>query len=186
VLDVETTGLDPTRDEVIAIGAVALREGRILVADSLELAVRPQRTSGRDNILVHGIGAQAQRAGLDPPVAAAALVDYLGDSPIVAWHATFDRAFLGRLVEHCALPAIGNPWIDVADLARALVGHAKARDFDEWLTVLAIPVEQRHHAIGDALATAMMLARLLARLPAGERSPSGVRRRIDEARWLGR
>ena len=186
VLDVETTGLDPRRDEVLCIGAVGLCEGRITVADSLELAVRPQRVSDRDNILVHGIGAGAQRAGLDPGEAARRLQAYLGGAPLVAWHAAFDRAFLERLFASTSLPAIGNPWVDLADLAPALMAGVRARTFDEWLAALAVPMAHRHHAVGDALATAMMMAMLLARLPPPERTVAGVRRRIDQARWLGR
>lgn len=186
VLDVETTGLDPTRDEVLCVGAIGLCEGRIAVADSLELAIRPRRVSGRDNILVHGIGAGAQRAGIDPAEAARRLRDYLGGAPLVAWHAAFDRAFLERMFVSAGLPAIDAPWVDLADLAPALIGDARARTFDEWLAALAIPMEQRHHAVGDALATAMMMASLLARLPLAERTAAGVRRRIDQARWLGR
>jgi len=186
VLDVETTGLDPRRDEVLCIGAVGLCEGRITVADSLELVVRPQRVSDRDNILVHGIGAGAQRAGLDPGEAARRLQAYLGGAPLVAWHAAFDRAFLERLFASTALPAIDNAWVDVADLAPALLGSVRARTFDEWLAALSIPMDQRHHAVADALATAMMMARLLALLPPPERTAAGVRRRIDQARWLGR
>jgi len=186
VLDVETTGLDPLRDEVLAIGAVGLCDGRIAIADSLELALRPQRASGRDNILVHGIGEGAQRAGLDPCDAARRLRVSLADAPLVAWHAAFDRAFLERLFASTGLPAIDNAWIDLADLAPALMTDARARTFDAWLEVLGIPMEQRHHAVGDALATAMMMASLLARLPQAERTAAGVRRRVEQARWLGR
>ncbi|HEY9198464.1 MAG TPA: exonuclease domain-containing protein, partial [Gammaproteobacteria bacterium] len=56
VVDVETAGLDPKRDALIAIGAVALRDGRIQMAENLEVVLRQHIVSTRDNILVHGIG----------------------------------------------------------------------------------------------------------------------------------
>ncbi len=66
IVDLETSGLDPSRDVLLAIGAVAVHGDRVVVSDSLELGVRPEQTSSRPNILVHGIGEQAQRAGVSP------------------------------------------------------------------------------------------------------------------------
>src|SRR5690606_19685639 len=90
VLDVETSGLDPAADRVLAVGAVAVRadrdRARIAMADSLELFVAQTAPSERENILVHGIGEAAQRSGLDPARASERLRAYLGDSPVVAFH----------------------------------------------------------------------------------------------------
>ena len=65
VLDLETSGLDTGRDALLAIGAVALGAHRIVMADSLDMVVRPAQASSRSNILVHGLGAQAQRKGVE-------------------------------------------------------------------------------------------------------------------------
>jgi DNA polymerase-3 subunit epsilon len=184
VIDVETTGLDPARDEVLALAAVAIVDGRLQVADSLEIAVRPGRASGRDNILVHGIGAGAQLAGIDPAQAARELRDHLGDAALVAWHAAFDRAFLERLLRRSGLAVPSCPWIDLAELAPAILPQARAHTLDEWLSVTGTPIEQRHQAASDAWATAMLFARLLGSVPAAERTPRALARRIDQARWL--
>ena len=66
VVDCETSGLDPARDALLAIGGVAVREARVDVDDSFEVLVRPERPSGRENILIHGIGEGAQRDAVDP------------------------------------------------------------------------------------------------------------------------
>lgn len=184
VIDLETTGLDPARDEVLAIGAVGLREGRLPLADSLEIAVRPGRASARENILVHGIGAAAQLAGADPAEAALAVREYLADDPLVAYQAAFDRAFLDRMFARAGIGPLRNVWIDLADLAPAIAPGIRARTLDEWLAATRIEVAQRHHAVGDAWGTAMLFARLLAEVPPAERNPRELTRRIAQARWL--
>lgn len=186
VLDLETSGLDLVEDVLLSIGAIAVHGERVVVADSLELVVRPERTSGRPNILVHGIGEQAQRGGLAPGEACDRFLAFLGRSPLVAFNAGFDRRFLQRSLREHRQMTPGNPWIDLALLAPALHPRAKAGSLDDWLALFQIDVEQRHHAVSDALASAMLFQRLLADLPAGERHPAALARLCAQGRWLGR
>ncbi len=185
VVDLETSGLDQSRDVLLSIGAIAVQSERIVVADSLELGVRPERTSSRPNILVHGIGEQAQREGVDPGEACDRFLAYLGRSPLVAFHAGFDRGFLQSTLREHRQTTLRNPWIDLATLAPALHPRAPARSLDAWLAHFQIGVEQRHQAISDALASAMLFQRLLAGLPASERHPASLQRLCDQGRWLG-
>ena len=185
VLDLETSGLDPGRDALLAIGAVALSAHRIVVADSLETVVRPEQVSSRSNILVHGLGAQAQRDGADPGEACANLLAFIADAPLVAFQADFDRAFLTRFVRIHGAVELTNPWLDLAQLAPALHPRCPAQTLDEWLIRFEIEVEQRHHAVADALASAMLLQRLLADVPPGERAIAPLQALCRQARWLG-
>ena len=67
VVDVETSGMDVASDELISIGAVAMHEdGHVLPGDSIEIIVRQGAASSRENILVHGVGVEAQLNGVDP------------------------------------------------------------------------------------------------------------------------
>jgi DNA polymerase III alpha subunit (gram-positive type) len=43
VLDLETTGLDPKRDEIISFGAVPVDEGRVHPADAVHFLAKPRR-----------------------------------------------------------------------------------------------------------------------------------------------
>ena len=91
VVDVETTGLHATVDELISIGGVAMFDGRVVPADSIEIIIKKPSASSRDNILVHGIGVQAQLSGTDPRDAMREFIDFVGPDPLIAFHAPFDR-----------------------------------------------------------------------------------------------
>jgi DNA polymerase-3 subunit epsilon len=162
VVDVETTGFDPTAHGLVSIGGVAMHaNGHVLPGDSLEIVCRQKRASSKDNILVHGVGADAQLKGTDPAEATIAFLDYVGACPILAFHAPFDRGFLARAVKIFVNQPFDDPWLDLAELAPALEPRAKAKALDEWLSRYGIPVSARHSAAADPFATALFAARLL-------------------------
>lgn len=184
IVDLETTGLNPRRDELLAIAAVAVRGTRVSVGDSFEIRVRPRVASDRENILVHGIGAEAQLSAVDPAVACERFVGYVGDSPLAAFHAPFDREVLSRAMRAHRI-RFPNPWLDIADLAPALLPKLSADTLDEWLAHLGITPRRRHDAASDAFATASLFACLLEQAPPAERGPAGlaaIARRFQAAR----
>ena len=185
VVDCETTGLDAGSDALIAIGAVAVRGGRVLASDSFEQVIRPARTGGRDNILIHRIGEAAQRGGVEPRQACAAFLDYVDGAPLVAFHASFDRAFLARAVRDALGRRLEARWLDLAGLAPALNPGVRARALDDWLAHFSIEVAQRHHASSDAFATAMLFLRLLAQVAPAERDPRSLSSLAQSQRWAG-
>lgn len=185
VLDVETSGLDQHSDALLSIGAVAVRARRVSIEDSFELVVQQQTASHRSNILIHGIGEQAQRDGIEPKAACKAFLDYAGPAPLVGFHASFDRAFLARAVRYYLGLTLTADWLDLAALAPALNPGVRAKALDEWLDHFGIVVTQRHHASADAFATAMLFLRLLSQLPAGERDFRSLQRLAMAQRFAG-
>jgi len=167
VLDVETTGLDVRHDRLLAIAAMALQvqDGRVCVAlgDSFEVVLgRSASPAAPDkaNILLHGIGVGAQRAGMPPADALAAFARYVGMSPLIAFHAAFDRAMIERALKSEQAPALANRWLDLEPLAAVLHPGVRARALDEWLDEFGIHCAVRHQAAADTLATAELLLKL--------------------------
>jgi DNA polymerase-3 subunit epsilon len=184
VVDVETSGMDTARDTLIAVGAVALIGGHVVPADSLEIIFKQPEASARDNILVHGVGAHAQLNGVDPERAVHAFLDFVGQAPLLAFHAAFDRRFIARAVKAYVNQPFANPWLDIAELAPAL-DHAGLKSLDEWLQRYSIPVSERHSAAADALSTALLAMRLLSAADrAGARTFAELQRLARHAKWL--
>jgi DNA polymerase-3 subunit epsilon len=158
VIDVETSGLDPFRDSLISVGAVAVRGTHLVLEDSFEVILQQERTSSTENILLHGIGSQAQVAGTPPAQALIALLRFLRKDPLVAFHASFDRTVLTRAFRRFLGLKFRLSSYDLAYLCLALFSElaSKYQGLDDWLTHFGIPDFARHNALSDALSTAQV------------------------------
>jgi DNA polymerase-3 subunit epsilon len=69
-------------------------------------------------------------------------------------------------MQRFALRRIQGSWLDLADLAPALLPDLapQCQTLDDWLSALHIPNPARHRAAGDAFATAQLLVRLCANM----------------------
>lgn len=194
VVDVESSGLDPQRDRLLAVAAQAVQTDgpqlRLLPCDSFEVVLQQTDLAGpvdRGNILVHGIGLQAQLEGRPTGPALQAWIDFVGTSPLVAFHAGFDRVLIRRALRAHRLARLPNPWLDLADLAPVLCPRVAGSALDDWLAHFGIRVAVRHQAMADAWATAELLQRLwpLARAQGLASTFDAVARAAASRRWLG-
>jgi DNA polymerase-3 subunit epsilon len=179
VVDVETSGLNLSKDHLIAIGAIAVRDGKIALADSLEIVLQQRRVSDRDNILIHGIGGTAQSEGTPPQEALLQFLEYLGQDPLVAFHVAFDETMIKRALKaHLGLD-FAHRWLDLAYIAPALYPEfaRRHRALDDWMGRFHISNYARHSALADALSTAELLLALRSRM---EAKGAGCFRRLHD------
>lgn len=159
VVDVETTGLNLIQDRLISIGAVAVVNGKIALGDSFYVVLQQRSASDRDNILLHGINTSAQLEGEPPVDALLAFLEYLGKSPLVAFHVTFDETMIKRALRDYLGYNLKHPWLDLAYVMPGLHPPLarKLRALDDWIGQFHIRIDARHNALADALATAQLL-----------------------------
>jgi len=189
VVDTETTGLDPERDALLAIGGVAIDDEGVRVGDSFEVVLNHAGPIDAANVAVHGLGHAMLAEGAAPAVALDDFRRWVNDAPCAAFHAGFDRRILERAAAIAAVRPVHGPWLDLAPLAAALRpsrGEAGIAALDAWLTEYGIDCVGRHTAAGDALASAEMLLRMKAEAAAqGRRGFAGLHALIRAHRWLG-
>ncbi len=167
VLDSETTGLDPRRDRLITIGAVAVQAGEIRLADSFEVMLKIAYNSAA--VTVHGITREEAREGMEEPDALLAFLDYLGDGVIVGHHIAHDIATLNAGYERHFGFEMENRFLDTMDLTLHLEkdGAFAGRDaipgfsLDALCDFFGVEPHDRHTAGGDAFITALIFLRLL-------------------------
>lgn len=192
MLDVETSGLDPSTDHLLAIAAVALRftpttgQLEVVVGDSFEVVLRQDTPSAKDNILIHHIGVQAQSEGIAPTEALEQFRVWVGASPLLAFHAAFDQAMIERAFRRFHLAPLANEWLDIEPIARLVGGNTQARALDDWLTHFGIECAVRHQAASDAFATAELLLRLWPATRKEANSWPQLRKLARNASWIPR
>lgn len=159
VLDVESSGLDMKRDRLISIGAVAVDGGQLDFADAFQVVLRQEQVSSRENILIHGIGGSAQSEGTEPVEALLSFLGYIGNSPLIAYHAFFDQSMIDKALFEYLGFKLGQTWIDLAwvlpDLFQFRTDGRVA--LDDWLQHFDIENIVRHNAVSDAYATAQLM-----------------------------
>jgi DNA polymerase-3 subunit epsilon len=150
--------------------------------------LRQEQASAHENILVHRITGSEQLGGMEPAQALVAFLEFIGHSPLVAYHAPFDAAILKRaLAAELGLPA-RLLWVDLAELAPLLLSGRGTglKGLDAWLKALSIPVVHRHRAITDCAATAaLFLMAIEASARQGCRTVADLSRLAASRRWVG-
>src|SRR5690242_6420156 len=84
VLDSETTGLDPRKDRLVTIGAVAVRSGEIILEDQFEALLKVAYNTSA--VTVHGVTREESLHGIEEPEALEQFLTYLQDGVIVGHH----------------------------------------------------------------------------------------------------
>lgn len=165
VVDVETSGLDMRKDRLLSIGACAVEAMRLRAGESYATILQRDETSARANILIHGIGPQAQAAGEVPEESLLGFLEFAGRYPLVAFHASFDQTMLDRALRESLGARLINPWLDLAHLCPALFPEARLSQagLDDWLGYFGLRAHARHRAADDAFATGEIFLILLAR-----------------------
>ena len=167
VLDSETTGLDPRKDRLITIGAVAVHGGEILLEDSFEALLKVAYNTS--SVTVHGVTRDESLHGFDEPEALQLFLPYLRDGVIVGHHIGHDVAtFNVAYARHFGFQ-LQNRFLDTMDLTLhlerdgAFPERERIRSFslDTLCEMFDVIPHDRHTAPGDAFLTAQVFLRLL-------------------------
>lgn len=190
VVDVESSGLDIRADRLIAIGAVAVRGNAVDLSDSFEVVLRQEDVSSSENILIHGIAAGEQRAGVAPRDGLLDFLSFIRGDPLIAYHSFFDEGMLKRAYQDLLGLDLRRDWLDLALLCPAVLptgprGPHQGKSLDDWLADFGICVSERHRAVADAVATAQLWLAVLPSLgAAGAHSCDAVRQLAKDYAWL--
>jgi len=156
VLDLETSGLNTQRDQVLSIGAVVIEDGAIDFSQQFERTLFQRDHKLTSSVLIHGLGPSAIAAGSDPAEALLDLMRFIGDSPVLAFHAPFDQRMLARALKDHLGYRLQHPFFDVAELAPLLNPQITLREagLDDWTACFGLEAIERHNASADAMVTA--------------------------------
>jgi ATP-dependent DNA helicase DinG len=155
-LDIETTGLDPSTDAILEIGAVKFGENRN--EREYSTLVNPGRHIPEFISGLTGISDEMVRQAPTIQDVLGELVAFIGDDPILGHNIQFDLSFF-RKYKLFEL----NEIIDTYELAAVLMPSASRYNLGAVGQQLGIPLQATHRALDDARVTAAAYLKLFAR-----------------------
>lgn len=180
LVDVETTGRDPSADRVVEVGIAFARGGQIV--ERLNWLVNPGRPIPKEAMDVHKItDDDVKDAPAFEAVAAEIFAKLSGWVP-GAYNAAFDKAFLTAEMARAGLTVRRDvEWVDPLVWARELQQGERSRALGEVAARLGIALENAHRASDDAEAA----LKVLLALGRDMRVPRTYAALVQEQRRLG-
>ncbi len=163
-VDLETTGLNPTRDQILSIGWVAMNGMDILLSTAEQRWVRTTREIPESSAVVHRITDDQAALGGSLGDGLQHLLRAMAGRVMLAHHATVELGFLERACmakygSPCMIPAV-----DTLRLAQEMLHRRQQTVRSDGLRLGALrnqynlPPYRGHDALNDALAAAELFA----------------------------
>jgi len=165
VVDLETSGLNTLKDKILSIGAVIIEDSAVALGNQFSCTLRRKDHAVSESVLIHQIPPSEVAAGVRPEKALLSFMEYVGSSPLLAFHASFDQRMLVREMDDAFAYQLRHPFYDVAEIAQLLYPEHAMRNpgLDDWVSYFGLQVLQRHNASADAMVTAELMLILLKR-----------------------
>ena len=161
VFDTETTGLEPSAgDEIIAIGAVRIVNGRLLPDETFDQLIDPKRPIDSEATKVHGIRTSMLAGQPDIGAVLPAFHRFCEDTVLVGHNAAFDLRFL-QVKETASGLRFRHPVLDTLLLSALLHEALNDHRLEAIAQRVGVDVIARHTALGDAFLTARVFLRML-------------------------
>lgn len=154
VFDIETTGFRPQKgDEIISIGAVKVT-GTTITQETFYTLVKPTGRIPKNIVSLTSIDEEMTASA---PSIREALIEFLhftNGATLVAHHANHERNFMKHFAQEMFHLPFRQRIVDTAFLIQICTAHANLVTLDDVCEYEGIPIEARHHALGDAKMTA--------------------------------
>lgn len=164
VIDVETTGLDPTVDRVMEVGIIRFEKGEVV--ERYGRLINPGMPIPEDSARITGIKDEDVQDQPSFEELADEIHERLRGVGIVAYNLSFDRSFMKAELERCGLEWPEEaPTLDPLIFARQFFKNSPRKNLGAISKLLGIPLEEAHRATHDAEVAGKVLFAFEDRLP---------------------
>jgi DNA polymerase-3 subunit epsilon len=159
VLDFETTGKSAAQGKAIEIGLVKVKN--LKIGDTFQSFLNPEQTIP---YFITQLTTITNNDVEDAPLfsgIADDIIEFIGDSILVAHNMPFDYSFLKKEFADADIPLIDNPTLCTLKLARKVFPNLKSKSLSSLVKHLRLRHRNVHRALGDASVTAKLLIKLV-------------------------
>jgi DNA polymerase-3 subunit alpha (Gram-positive type) len=150
-VDLETTGLSPTYNKIIEIGALKIRNE--VVVDTFHSLINPNVFIPQKITAITGITNNMVKDSPSIEVVLPKFIKFVGNAPIVAHNSKFDMGFIKHNAKKMGLK-LENLVIDTLELARNMFPHLNNHKLNTVAKHLFINLENHHRSMVDSAAAA--------------------------------
>lgn len=151
VIDLETTGLDPSHDEIIEIAALKILDG--VVVDKFETLIKPESKIPKFITQLTGITNEMVNDAPSIKNALPVLLKFIGNFIIIGHNVNFDINFLyDNLLNYNQL-YLSNDFIDTMRLSRKIFKDFENHRLITLISKFNINIISSHRALKDCIAT---------------------------------
>lgn len=158
VFDIETTGLSSKNDGITEIGAVKIKNSKVI--DTFSALINPEKYIPEKIVELTGITNNMVKNEPTIESILPKFLKFIGGIPLVAHNADFDVGFIREKSEKYTMQ-FNNTVIDTLKIARALLPNLKKHKLNIIAKELGIPLENHHRAVDDAKATAEIFIKFI-------------------------
>ena len=160
VFDIETTGFDVDKDQIIEIGAVKVQASE--PEEHFHVLVRIEQSLPEEIVELTGITDEVLASeGISLEEAIEGFLEFVDDYVVVAHRASFDCEFVQVACEECELDDFDNEAFDTIDLAKRVLPDVPNYRLGTLLSLLNLENEIPHRAKSDADATLRLYRKLI-------------------------
>ncbi|NLK50494.1 MAG: DEAD/DEAH box helicase family protein [Candidatus Cloacimonetes bacterium] len=157
-LDLETTGLDPKKNEIIEIAAIRYVQGK--KTDVFQSFVSPKGSIPKFIYHLTHIDPQMLQKAPRLEDVLPQVIQFIGDSVIVGQNVSFDIGFLDAALQREGRPVITNDRWDTMELSRIYLPFINDHSLGTICRYFDIDLVNAHRADADAEATAELMIKL--------------------------
>lgn len=166
VFDLETTGLDADKHEIIEFAAIKFTRGQTS-RQTLQGLVKPSKHLPKKIIELTGITDEMlEKDGSTLHNSVEDFATFAGDLRLVSFNADFDMAFLQRAASTCGLPQFSNPVSCVLKMAGRAWPKRKSYKLVDLAKDGQIDDGRAHRALEDARRALIIYSTAVAQLKA--------------------
>ncbi|MCK9455379.1 MAG: 3'-5' exonuclease [Sulfurimonas sp.] len=165
VFDTETTGLNPKEDEILSIGAVKIKDNKILTSQTFEVFLKSPKEISSRSIKIHHIRPFDLKEAKTTEEGIVEFLNFVGSRPLIGYYLEFDVSMINKYTKKMLGITLPNRMIEVSEIyfdkTISLIpqGNIDLR-FDTILKNCGIPNMGVHNAVNDAIMTAMIYLKL--------------------------
>lgn len=165
VFDTETTGLNPKVDEILSIGAVKIKDNKILTSEKFEIFLKPSKDIKEESIKIHQIRNIDLQNACESHEAIVQFLEFIGSRPLVGYYLEFDVKMINKYLKPFLGITLPNKQIEVSGIyhdkkIKFIPEGTIDLRFDVIMKDLGLAIFGKHDAINDAIMTAMMYIKL--------------------------